>query len=107
MIKNLYFINGLYDILCSLCVLNIINIPVINNLHKNMIKNEYITKIFIRFYGYLILLNGIIRVSNNYNIIKISYLLEALYYMNEINKNTLNKNKGYITIILSLIIFII
>ena len=61
MIQEIVFLNGIYDILCSLCILNIINIKFLKTLHTSIIKtNVQNNKLYCRILGYFILLCGII-----------------------------------------------
>jgi hypothetical protein len=43
-LSNIIIINGIYDILCVISILKIVNIPVIKDLHLSMLKeNENLT----------------------------------------------------------------
>jgi hypothetical protein len=102
----LYFLiklNGIYDILCTLCILNIIEISYISNLHLSMIKKNKndITK---RFFAYWIFTYGIMRLSNNKLIIASSYFIEALFFTNEFCYGTLYIDKGSFVIFSSLLL---
>jgi hypothetical protein len=48
-------INGIYDIICSLCILDYIRVPYIGTIHLNMIKDNETNIIFQRYYAYWIL----------------------------------------------------
>jgi hypothetical protein len=85
MLNIIFVINGIYDIICGL---NLIYnfIPNLAYLHAGVFINiDEITK---RFLGYLIFTLGIIRLSLNYEMIFISYMIEAYVfeYENIINK---------------------
>jgi hypothetical protein len=102
--KYIVQINGIYDILCSLCILNIIHIPYLNNLHLSMFKNNEYDPIFARFLSYWIFTYGIIRVFSNGNLISLSYLIEAIFFINECLHDTIILSKGIFVIIFSLIL---
>jgi hypothetical protein len=92
----LYFIfifNGIYDILCALCILQIITIDHLDNLHV-------FEK---RFLAYWIMSYGFMRLSNHHYLICISYLLEAIVFTNEyIYYNQVKKNNCIFVVITSL-----
>ena len=76
-------VNGVYDILCALCILDIIYIPVINELHISMIKDvERNNPLMKRFMAYWIFTYGVLRIyggyNMNYKLVAISYYIEAL-----------------------------
>ena len=94
--------NGIYDIVCSLCILDILDIPVLHDLHLSMIlpeKRENL--IFQRFYAYWIFTYGIIRLSNDRYLITASYLLEAAFYLHEMILGTVYFDKSMFVIITS------
>lgn len=103
MIYILIKINAIYDILCSFAILKILNIPLLNNLHLSMFKNEQdeVTK---RMLAYWIFTNGIIRLSDNKNLVTLSYLLESFFFFNEYNNNSMKKLNVYFCILLCLVI---
>ena len=103
MLNYLIKINGYYDILCSLCILKIISIPILNNLHLSLfiLKNNKITE---RFYAYWIFTYGIIRISNNYKLITYSYFIEALFITNELLNKTIIIDKSLFVILSSLLL---
>jgi len=39
MLSKIVKINGLYDILCSVSILKIVNIPILETIHLQMFKN--------------------------------------------------------------------
>ena len=82
MLQKFVKINGIYDILCALSILKIINIPVLEQIHLQMFKNMNYEPIFERFLAYWIFTYGIIRVK--YNIfVPYSYYIESLFIANE------------------------
>ena len=101
----LYFIfifNGIYDILCALCILQIITIDHLDNLHLDMFHNNL--HVFEkRFLAYWIMSYGFMRLSNHHYLICISYLLEAIVFTNEyIYYNQVKKNNCIFVVISSL-----
>lgn len=108
MIRRLIFLNGLYDILCSLCILKIINIKLIGNLHLSIVKQSLKNnELYCRLLGYFILLYGLIRLYGSLYLISISYLIESFYYLHELYKGTVYINKSIFVIITSSIMFVI
>lgn len=83
MVHELFFLNGLYDVLCAACILHIIHIPVLSELHLSMIKPGKTNPIFERYFAYWIFTYGVIRMSRNYQLIACSYFIEALFFLNE------------------------
>lgn len=107
-INYLIKLNGLYDILCSLSILKIIKIPLLNKLHTNLIKKEFRTNILKRFYAYWIFTYGLIRLNNNNNLITYSYIIEAISIYIEIYKyKTLYLYNSFKVIDISLIFSIL
>lgn len=92
-LKYMIKINGVYDILCALCVLRIIYIPYLNELHLSMMKDYsspliseihvHSPQLFERFFSYWIFTYGVVRLSNNYQIVSYSYYIEAVFFTNE------------------------
>lgn len=98
MISIFIFLNGIYDVVCSLCILKIIDIPIMRRMHLSMIKSPQKNLIFERSFGFFILSYGIIRIYGNMNIISLSYLLEALYFLSELKNNTVHTEKSIFVI---------
>lgn len=89
-LSNIILLNGIYDILCAISILQIVNIPIINNLHLSMLQtNERNNPIMQRFISYWIFTYGVLRVycgynnNNNYELASISYFIEATMISNE------------------------
>lgn len=100
-------INGIYDIICSLSILKIINIPVLSDLHISMIRDyDMENKIFERFFAYWIFTYGIIRLSNN-ALTPYSYYIESLFFFNEYHHSSLYDKKAIFVIISSLVLGIL
>jgi hypothetical protein len=99
-------INGVYDILCALCVLRIIYIPYLNELHLSMMKDyssplisEIRTlQLFERFFSYWIFTYGVVRLSNNYQIVSYSYYIEAVFFINECIYNSVYVPQAFFVI---------
>ena len=99
--------NGIYDILCALCILQFINIPYLGSIHLNMIKNNENNQnnpIFERYYAYWILTYGYMRLTtSDIHFIKMSYYIEALCTINELAfTNNIVPEKALFVIFLSL-----
>ena len=83
-----YFVKatGYYDILCGLCLLGILNIPVLNTLHTNMFV-ETLTPQSQRLLGYYVLLQGKVRIDfaprRKANTVIWSYLIEGFVILYE------------------------
>ena len=104
--KLLYYIikiNGIYDILCALSILKIINIPYLENLHLSMIKDYDKSDIFKRFLAYWIFTYGIIRIGS-YPPTPYSYYIEALCFANEYIEKSVYKEKTIFVISSSLLL---
>jgi len=100
-------VNGIYDILCSLCILDILDIPILRDLHLSMVLPEQRENpIFQRFYAYWIFTYGVIRLSNDRYLIGASYLLEAAFYFHEMILGTVYFDKSIFVIISSVILSI-
>ena len=91
-------INGIYDVLCSLTILRWLNIPLLNDLHLSMFKNEEneVTK---RMLAYWIFTYGIIRLSGDKALIMLSYIIESVFLLNEYNNNCMKKAKVYFCVL--------
>jgi len=78
-------INGIYDVLCALAILKVINVPILGELHLSMMKDYDNTNIlFERFLAYWIFTYGIIRIVDNGGIlVPLSYTVECLFFVNE------------------------
>lgn len=106
-------INGIYDILCSMSILKILPNSLLTNIHKNIFKydkqentkDSY--KLFERILAFFILLYGLIRIFGNKLSISITYILEALYFYNEMEiNNSVYTDKASFVIISSTILSI-
>jgi hypothetical protein len=105
-VKYMIKINGVYDILCALSVLRIIYIPYLNELHLSMMKDyssplisEIRTlQLFERFFSYWIFTYGVVRLSNNYQIVSYSYYIEAVFFINECIYNSVYVPQAFFVI---------
>jgi hypothetical protein len=97
--------NGVYDILCALSILRLINIPYLDRLHLSMIKNKSENPLFERFLAYWIFTYGIMRLSSNSSIITWSYCLETFFFANElVNHKSVYLDKTLFVIFTSLLL---
>ena len=107
-LKYIIKINGVYDILCALCILRVIYIPYLNDLHLSMMKDyspsttsqihTHSPQLFERFLSYWIFTYGVVRLSNNYKNVSYSYYLEAAFFINEYIHNTVHSDKVFFVI---------
>jgi len=112
LIKNIIILNGIYDILCSLAIIHIIPIPILDNLHIGMFL-EPVTIEYRHLLAYFIFVNGVIRLVGGYYIkniiismiVAFSYFIEAGYVLYETfyTKNIIEE-KGYFVIGFSLLL---
>ena len=80
-------LNGLYDLLCGLCLLNVIHIPVLSRLHLDMFSPSLARNNFSsRLLGYWIITYGTIRLCHDTqtHLVSLSYYLEAICLWHEI-----------------------
>ena len=69
-IPLLFKINGIYDIVSSLSLLNVVYLPLINKIHASMIKTHSLrqmTPLTERYMAYWVMTNGLIRLRYNMN----------------------------------------
>ena len=113
-ISTIIKINGVYDILCSISILNILPNSLLTNIHKDIFKydkqenidNCY--KLFETLLAFFILLYGLIRIFGNKLTISITYIIEGLYFYNEMQiNNTVYTDKASFVIISSTILSIL
>jgi len=80
-IRILVKINGIFDIISGFGLM--FNIPYIGEIHISRLKKY--DKLHKRLLAYWVINYGIIRLmSNNLNILEISYFLEAMFFVNEL-----------------------
>jgi len=102
MLYTIIKLNGIYDILCSLSILRLIHIPLLDRIHLQMILYNKYNRLFERYFAYWILTYGCMRLSNDNRTIQVSYFLEALCIANELYiGNTIQKEKALFVIIVS------
>jgi len=95
-------LNGIYDILCAISILEWLPIPYLDGLHLSMIKDPH-NSIFERFLAYWIFTYGIIRLSNNFLLICYSYLIEAFFLANELYLGSVYPGQSIFVILFSLV----
>jgi len=101
--KIIITLNGIYDILCGLCIIKFIEIPILKDLHLSMIKHNYhISKNEVNFLAGWVFVNGIIRISSNYLLISYSYFFEAIIFSIALMMDYVKKDKTIFVIITSL-----
>jgi hypothetical protein len=111
-------LNGLYDILCAISILDWdkdigINIPVLKTLHLSMFLNHFVNgsiadtdidtsknALLKRIFAYWIFTYGAIRLFSSENrVIAYSYYIEAAVVTNELLvKQTMHTNRAYFVI---------
>jgi hypothetical protein len=106
MYKLIALINGIYDVICSMCILKIINIPVLNNLHLSVITAQEKNPLYERSFGFFVLTYGVIRIYGTVNLISLSYLIEILYYVFEIRNNNVVIYKAFFIIITCIVLWL-
>jgi hypothetical protein len=89
-IDYIVILNGIYDIICALSILQIVHLPFFSTIHFNLIKINYKTNhILKRFFAYWIFTYGMIRLSNSF-LIPYSYYIEAIFFIHELFYNSLH-----------------
>ena len=119
-LSNVIIINGIYDILCAISILKIVDIPVIKDLHLSMFTTMFTTMLkkrdnsedLERFFAYWIFTYGIIRIYSGYfkkyGLAEISYYIEAVFIMNESFINgTMKIDRSIFVIVFSLFLGIL
>jgi hypothetical protein len=95
--KWLIKLNGLYDILCSLTMLDVLDIPLLTGLHESLFNNQQneVTK---RMFAYWIFTYGVVRLQDDIQLLQISYLIEAFFLLHEYNKGSMIRHRVYFCI---------
>ena len=85
LLDYIIIINGAYDILCALCILQIIDISILNNLHISMYINK-LNDQEKRFLSYWIFTYGSVRLFNGFNLNNelSNYLVTSTYIFESI-----------------------
>ena len=111
-VKYTVILNGIYDILCAISILKIVELPLFNQFHLHM-YNTPKSDDFKRILAYYIFLNGIIRIFCGLylktpvlaSIVIVSYILEALFVTDEmVSRKTILVSNGSFVIVTSLIL---
>ena len=111
-------LNGLYDILCALAILDItpfilrtpldvLIIPILRKLHTSMFLSIYYSESIVhRFFAYWIFTYGVIRLySSDSTLIAYTYYIEAFAIANEcFVKKTMHINKSVFVIFSSILL---
>ena len=99
MLSKIVKINGIYDILCALSILKMVNIPILQNIHLQMFHSNINNNE--RFLAYWIFTYGVIRLKYNF-FVPYSYYIEALFVANEcLVHKTIVFEKGIFVIVSS------
>lgn len=86
-IKQLIYINGIFDIICGVGILS--DIPILRDIHLSFLK-KYDDR-HRRFMAFWILNYGIIRLlSTNMTLVQLSYVLEGVAYLIEMQSDNQN-----------------
>ena len=102
---NLIATNGVFDIYCALSLLHVIDVPYLNKLYTELFI--YRSSETIRMLSYVILINGVIRLSfkkHRCNILVVfSYILEAYIWSMEAGVyHTIDHNKAFYTFLIAM-----
>lgn len=99
-------LNGLYDILCAMTILDLINIPTLKNLHLSMFLVNCTESQVVRLLSYWIFTYGMIRLhSSESRVIYYSYYIEAAAIANEaLVKKTMYVEKAWFVICSSILL---
>jgi hypothetical protein len=83
-------INGAYDVLCALSILNVLNVPVLNRLRLSMLtcNEDPVTK---RMFAYWVFTYGIIRLYDVGEMVTLSYIVEAVCMANELRHQKMKR----------------
>lgn len=83
---GLICLNGFYDIICGMCLLDVLDVPVLNTIHSSMFE-IYHEPLVYRMMGYYVLTNGLIRFLfryHNYKLLLVyTYLIEGIWCVQE------------------------
>jgi len=81
--------DGVYDIFCSLCILDIIQCNSIyclrlSNFNDDVDKQLIHSNRFPRFYAYLLMVNGIVKIHYDWYLVTSIYGIESIVFFNEL-----------------------
>lgn len=104
-VTTLISLNGMYDIFCALSILDVIDVPYLDQLHISMFE-IYHEPLVYRIMAFWILMYGMVRFTypthRNNNIVVHSYLLEGLLCFQEGFVNmTMYQDKAFYVAFLS------
>jgi hypothetical protein len=105
-LKYIIKINGIYDILCALCILRVIYVRYLDKLHLSMMKDYSSPKtsqirtlqLFERFFSYWVFTYGVVRLGNNFKVVSYSYYIEAVFFINECMYNSVHFPQAFFVI---------
>jgi hypothetical protein len=81
---TIFFINGVYDVLCAISILGIVHIPILDELHLSVLKkHKKENPAMDRFLAYWLFTYGLIRIFGSRRMIAYSYFTEAFVLGNE------------------------
>lgn len=103
MLATIIKINGLYDVLCALTILQFIDIPQLAKLHTSMFI-KVLKSQERELLAYWIFINGVIRLSSRTDWIVISYILEAGVFTYELVVRKVHADKALFVIVTSLLL---
>ena len=112
MLETIIKIDGVYDIISSLCILQIINLPILSKFRLNTIIYipEKNIRLFERYFAYLLLISGIVKLNNNYILILTLYGYESVILFNELLNYSLDDSgvfKSFMYMMLCMLVLFI
>ena len=97
--------DGVYDIFSALCILDIIRLRLISDMRLAIFYDVNYYNRFIRFYAYLLIINGIVKIHYDYYLVTSIYGIESLLFFNEVLNNSLTE-RGVLNSIFSMFLCI-
>lgn len=104
--KHIIIANGIYDVLCGGALVTEYEIPVLKSIHMDIFFTEYAPEDK-RILGYWIMTYGIMRLSGDTTTVQLSYLIEAIAFLNELTHNRVINYKANFVIVTSLLMAVI
>ena len=104
-LDTVFFINGVYDILCAVSILGIVPIPILDELHLSVLQKHKKEDPFAeRFLAYWLFTYGLVRVFGDRRMIAYSYFTEALVFVNEWANYDADSSKALFIIVSSILL---
>lgn len=103
MLYIIFYLNGIYDILCALTLIKMIHIPYLADLHPSLMQKPF-DPIATRMLGYWIFTYGMMRLSHDPKMITLSYYIEALALLYESIHQSMHPRPTFVVIISSLML---